>query len=226
MSKIAKFITLDIFSVKTEVRPIQVVLALVISAIGFFFMGGYGIALGFLPLVNIFISAPFAVGDNGLDSLYVTLFISRKNVVVGRYTYAFAIHIALVCVYFATGMIASGIAGTGLNAISLLAMLLGVFIVATTINAVTIPVMFKIGYRQAKSLVNMLPLLVVAGSTLLMRFHADASYDVTASLSDTMSDHVFGMESVTLVVAIFVTWVAVMIVSYLVSLRFYAKRYF
>ena len=224
MSKILKFMVMDSISVKTEIKPMQGILVVLLSVFGYFSMGIYGIVLGLVPLINLLIMAAFAMGDNGLDSLYVTLFISRKTVVAGRYIYILALKFLIVGIYFVAVAVASSILGYDLSATSLLAMIMGMFIMTSLINSITIPFMFKVGFRQAKSVINMIPLVMMGVIILVMRLAPGESYAIIENMSGGISGFIFGANAFVSVFAVILLWAAVMMASCLVALKFYSKR--
>jgi len=226
MSKILKFMVMDGISVKTEIKPMQGILVVLLSVFGYFSMGIYGITLGLVPFLSILIAAPFAMGDNGLDSLYTTLFLSRKTVVLGRYAYALALSVVIGGIYFLAGAIASSVLGYDISMISLLTIKMGAVLVSSILNSITMPFMFKVGYRQAKSIINMLPMLVMLGFILVMRLAPGESYAIIENMSGGISGFIFGANAFVSVFAVILLWVAVMVVSCLVALKFYSKRSF
>ena len=226
MNKAVKFVIMDFISLKTEFAIKHMIMLVVLSILGFNNMGVYGIALSLVPLIGILISYPFAMGYDGLDSLYASLSISRKTVVGGRYLFALFASAAAAIVYFLVGIAVAGILSSEINLLSYLAVLIGAFFVANVTNAISIPLMFKIGFKQARTIISLLPMGLMLAVMLLVNFQEGESHYIVENVSYNMNASMFGAGAFAPVVFGVAVCVLVFFGSYVLSLKFYQQRDF
>ena len=220
MNKTLSFMGLDFSLIRPYVKSIL-------------FMLGLGVAMGgglkstttlssfFMFSLILIMSFPFAVGDkNGLDILYSTLPINRRNVVVGRYLFVLTLEV----VFFALALLCSWLLSMVLGVEYILAselftlcLLSGAF---SLVVAIQYPIQFKFGYNKAK-IGGLIPLfmvylVIILLPTLSKVFGFDFSWDgVLVKL----------MENVTLLcVASVLAGLMLLAVSCRVSCGIYAKR--
>ena len=222
MDKLLSFVRLDFITIK----PYFTVKNLLIYAgVAVFLttMSGNlssGIGVGIM-LGTLFISYPFVVGEkSNMDALYATLSLNRKTVVAGRYLFAIAFNLCAVLfsVVFATvGIMASGAFGFGTGAGEILLagiLLAAIFIV---IQAIQLPLFFKMGYTKAKFF-SMVPIIaLMTGYFVLMTASKDNGIiNQTESVLANLTSGVFAVPVLLLICFL----------SYRLSLSFYKKREF
>jgi hypothetical protein len=110
----------------------------------------------------------FAADERGrLDTLYATLPVSARTVVLGRY-------VSLVLLYLATAVFSTGTAvvvglvtGEPVAADVLVPVNLGAFVFFCGATAVQLPFFFALGYTRARPLVYV-PVVLLSGTTWLL----------------------------------------------------------
>jgi len=226
MSKLMRFMIMDLISIKSELKSKRIFLSLLIAIAGYVSLGASGITMGLLPLVTLLATYPFAAGDNGLDHLYATLGITRKSVVAGRYLFALAMGVLVTIVFFALGITVATILGDAVSLTDFATILTVAFMITSLIVALNLPLLFKLGFRDAKSFATMFPLILILGIMLLINTFGNGSPYFLAQLSYDLSGFASGSIVNPIVVLVAVTWILLMICSYTLSLKFYGKRDF
>ena len=160
MKRILNFVLLDVLSVRSGFGFKMLIFFAVLSVVGYVDMGVEGIAFGAVFIIYNICIQPFAAGTNGLDRFYSTLLLSRKSVVIGRYFFVFLTMASIALLYFTIGLIFSIVTN---NAITLnhLPVILGVYFVSNLLISISLPLVFKLGYKKAKPLTHFLPLLTI-----------------------------------------------------------------
>ncbi|MDR2700725.1 MAG: ABC-2 transporter permease [Nitrososphaerota archaeon] len=225
MTNLKNFIQLNFmtakpyFTVKTLLIISMVILFQAIMTGSVFSEIGVGALLG-----TLFMGYPFASAEkNNLDTLYATLSIKRKAVVAGRYLFAlllnggtilFAFVLASAGLYF-VGAVGFSYSSIGVSQIEPWIMLAAMFI---GIQAIQLPIYFKVGYAKAKFL-SIVPFVALI-----------AGYFMFLNVSDVSAGPIgfFDKLAVTglVVPAIVVVLVGIMFISYGLSAGFYKKREF
>lgn len=166
MKMILKVVNLDFYTMKGQMANY---LLIPVLALFFSFMGSSMIVLSltaawFVLIINTNI---FAIQEkNGLDRLYVSLSISQRNMVMGRYIFLFLNFVFAYFVVLIVGVIASifhsqSIAGKDLAVGFCISCLL-----FSVVSAMQLPIFFKIGYTKGKYL-SLIPFFVVVMSLLI-----------------------------------------------------------
>jgi hypothetical protein len=155
MAKLKAFVRLDFMTVK----PYLTVKNFAIYALIMIFLTSVtgnissGIGVGFM-LGTTFTGYPFALGEkNSLDTLYATLSLSRKTVVTGRYLFALILNLCAVLIALpvsALGILVSRAFDTGGQIGGTFLILLALFAMFFVVQAVQLPLLFKMGYARAK----------------------------------------------------------------------------
>lgn len=220
MNKTLSFVRLDFNLIKPYATGILCLLVLGI-AMGFGFKSTSTLASYFMMSLMLIMSYPFAVGDkNGLDTLYGTLSLSKKNIVTGRYLFVLMLEIICVVLAFFCSWILSIVISTEFilaNELFTLSLLSGVF---SLIVSIQYPIYFKYGYNKAKILA-LIPLFIVFITiiqlpTLAKLFNWDFTWDTL--LTNTMGNPFL------MYVAPVVAGLVILFLSCLISSHIYAKR--
>ena len=172
----------------------------------------------------IFACYPFAVGDkNSLDTLYFTLPVTKKNIVIGRYLFTISLNLIMLVISYLISLIII----TALNVMSFdpivnLLTALVCFALFTFIEAIQLPIYFKLGYTKAKFLAY-IPLIAFPASVVAMTAIVDRD-----KLISTLTNVIawMGNNIIITVLACLAVWLGIMFLSMLLSLKFYAKREF
>jgi len=225
MTKLVRFMIMDLVSMKSEIKPKNLISAGAIAILGYISMGASGITIGLLPLVTLLATYPFASGNNGLDHLYAALGITRKSVVAGRYMFALAVGVLVAIIFFVMGISAAAVMGDAISVSVFAIVLIVAFTLTSVVVAINLPILFKLGFRDAKSFTMLFPPLLMVGLLLAMRMVAGGSHYFMANLSYDLSGFDFSANFVPIVV-IAVVWVVLMACSFMLSLKFYSKRDF
>jgi hypothetical protein len=162
---------------------------------------------------------PFSIGEkNGLDTLYGTLSLSRKNIVAGRYLFA------LVC---EAVFLAAAVAGSWLlfkafggefviqNEIANACLMSCLF---SLVSALQFPVYFKLGYTKAK-VIALAPLMIVSMGLLQLPVLSK----MFAFPFTSLAEHFTGNPLLRYVAPV-VLGLAFMAASYQISCGIYTKR--
>ncbi|MEP6481595.1 MAG: ABC-2 transporter permease [Rhodoglobus sp.] len=163
---IGTFARFDIVNFATPVRRVAPALLLVLATAvatpwPMFAIGTAAIVMSLLA------ANPFSADELGhLDTLYSTLPITRRNVVIGRY-------LALVLVYLATALLASiaaiiiTLAGRhDIDILALAAINVAAFLVFAVSVAVQLPFFFSVGATRARPMI-FIPAVVFGGGAAL-----------------------------------------------------------
>lgn len=224
MNRTLAFAKLDYLTVKPylTLKSFAILLALfVFLSIG---TGGTSMMIGMLMMYGtIYATYPFAVGDkNGIDTLYATLPLKKRNIVTGRYIFALCLNLLVGAVAFALSAILMGVTGKVFDLRETLATILICFFVFGILEAVQLPIYFKLGYAKAKFLAY-LPLVgfpaAVAGATALV--DKDAMLPFIESLLVWLEANMLFAGALALII-----WACVLTGSCLLSYRLYSKREF
>lgn len=168
------------------------------------------------------VSYPFAVGEsNGIDTLYTTLAIGRGTVVSGRYLFALTFDIGAGILAYVSSFAASALTKVAFEPTEALVTILALFVVFSVIQAVQLPIYFKLGYAKAKFLayvpfVGFALLSVLLGNLL----GADPASSQAGLFVWLAANPVL---AAALGVAV---WLGMMLLSYRLSLAVYKKRDF
>lgn len=225
MTKLMAAVHLDYVTVKPYFTVknllIYAAMALFLTAMSASISSGLGVGL---MIATLFVSYPFALSEkNNLDALYTTLSVDPKTVVRGRYIFTlllnigavlFALLLAWAGMFFArmTGLSAGN---SGEEAVVSVLVLSALFIL---IQAIQLPVYFKLGYAKAKVL-SILPFAI-----LMAGFAAFSMLkNVTAGLAGFLDKLFISGAIVPLLIGVMI---AAVLLSYGLSVAFYRKREF
>lgn len=172
--------------------------------------------------VTIYLSYPFAVGEqNGIDPLYRILGLTRKEVVLGRYLWAFSMNLIGILFGLLLSFLLSLLLSLPFEFKEAVAMLLGLFLIFSLMQAFQFPLFFKLGYMKAKT-VSYLPFMLLGGVFVVLSGFLDKVPHSFLLNAETFFRESFGL---VLLFAILV-WSIVQGASVLFSLKGYEKRSF
>lgn len=220
---ILKMISLDWRSMKTyQIRGLLLPLFLLASGI-------YMPLIVFPMSVFVFLGFsvnPFAVEEKGeLNYLYLTLPVSRRMIVTGRYL--------LSIIMMILGLISAGVMLPLVNLLSTSKWYIGVkgyFIIISVsylsyaiLNLCMFPVLFKIGYQKGKFIGYYLPatFFAVLVSVYYTISCIPGNEGMTLNLIMWATENVILVGIISIIAATFL-----LLISYLLSLRLYGKRDF
>lgn len=225
MTKLKETIHLDYVTVKPyfTVKNLLIysVVALFLTTMSDNISSGIGVGM---MIATLFVSYPFALSEkSNLDALYTTLSVNRKTVVQARYIFTLLLNIGAVLFSFilaTAGLLiakaagfSSGIGGDGY--IESVLILSAVFLL---VQAIQLPAFFKLGYAKAKVL-SIVPFAVLmAGYMAFM-----AMQNISTGLANTLEKLLVSGLFIPLILIIMV---AIVIISYSLSVSFYKKREF
>lgn len=224
MNKILSFVRLDYITVKPYLTLKNLFIFIAVALVMTISSGDSASSIGILMMYAVlFSSNSFAVGEkNGIDALYVTLSINRHTVVLGRYLFTLIVDACAGLIAYVISFILMTVLKQDFNALESFIAVLVMFLIYSVLQAIQLPIYFKLGYAKAKFAVYLpllgLPLAILAFSNLLKD---------TFSLKQ-ITDFLewFANNPLITVLLIKILWLAIMFVSYRISLSYYNKREF
>lgn len=224
MHKTNSFVKLDILTVKPFLT-VKTLLLLSVVCLGITLMLKEPfLVAGMLMMYGvIYTSYPFAVGEkNGIDTLYLTLPLHRRQVVTGRYLFAVLLELCsagIAAVFSAAFYLYTGKA----FALTEILLLVGpCFFLFTMVSAVQLPIYFRLGYAKAKFLsylpLAIFPLAVMLISSLMGEGKLQALVQQLLTWSQA--------NAILAGVLCIALWTVLMLFSWRLSCVFYQKREF
>lgn len=218
MNKILKMTKLDILSI----RPYLTMKNFII----FFALGVFYSIISKNPYITVamfsigallYSTYPFLVGDEaGIDSLYKIFGFSAKDVVKGRFLTGTFIIVALTLIGVLFSVIAATFMKVSIDWLMILTAIPTTIMITTLIMSLEYPLFFKLGYTKGKLIASfpyLLVTIVVIGISLFP--------DIVKPIFGFFSKH-----QAILFVALAAVWLAVIIGSILLSVRWYRRREF
>jgi len=224
MNKAFGFMRLDLITVKPYLTYKNLLIFVGVALIMTVSNMSAGAAIGLLmAFFAIYAGYPFAIGEkSGIDALYVTLSIKRNTVVLGRYLFAVVLDICAGLFAFIFYFITLTITQNRFDCLEILSTILVLFLTFSAIQAIQLPIYFKLGYTKTKFLAYLpsivLPVIILAFSN---RFRDVFSVEQINGLLGWFASNF--MATAFMGAAI---WFAIMASSYKTSLSFYKKRDF
>jgi len=223
MNNALKFARLDFLTIKPFMTA-KSLLILAFLPLFFIITTGSSAAIGITIAASLmYVSYPFALGEkNNLDAFYATLSVGRKNVVLGRYLFAFGLMLALTLITWIYSFVVLTVLRGDFNVVEALVSTAAMIVIFSIIQAVQLPIFFRLNYAKAKML-SVLPFLMIGLLTLLLTttFGQNAMLflnNVTANANTSQFAIIAGV--------IILIWLACLLASYALSVRFYQKRDF
>lgn len=224
MNKTLSFVKLDFITIKPYLTLKNMIILLGVSIFMTAYLGTSTMGISMLMVyAAIYVGYPFAICEkNGIDALYTTLSIKRDTVVLGRYLFAIIFDICAGFIAYGLSFIILTVMQKEFNAFESLIVMLVMFIIYSIIQAIQLPIYFKLGYSKAKFW-SYLPFvglfLAVMGISKLF-----GNGGPTNTLTD-FFEWLAANPFITIAL-IAVIWLTIMIISYRISLVYYNKRDF
>ena len=224
MSKAISFVKLDFITVKPYMTLKNLAILVIAMAVMASTDGGTASTAGFIMVLGaLYVSYPFAVAEkNDLDALYCTLSLSRKQVVRGRYLFALAIDLLFALLAVILSAAVSLVMGVETDILQLLIAVLVMLLIYGLVQAIQLPIFFKMGYTKAKFF-SYLPFVGWPAAVMLFAAVADKG-DITAWLYSILR-WIEANPAITVLLAL-ALWAAAVFVSFGLSLKFYRNRDF
>ena len=234
MRKHLSFVKLDLLALKPDLKRGSFVLYFILMGTGYFAMGAPGLIMGFYMMAGFFTTFVFSAGKSGgLDALYNSLGISRKDVVIGRYIFTMAVYIAVALAYVGSVMLLAAVLQDDVNLIGTVVLAFTMFFVMRPVmDALSMPLIFKLGFKRARLLGMLLPMLPFMGVAFFASISnvvdsnlqgAASGAAVTGLVADAFAYHGFPfLPFLMIFAAVFVVFAA----SCLLSIKLYSKREF
>lgn len=163
---IATFATFDLMSTTTPLKRFLPSVAAVVAAAVFAPLPAFGV-LAAAALMVLLAPQTFATDERGrLDTLYATLPISRRTVVLGRYVSLIALYLMLAAVGTLAAVAVSLVQGEQVPLFQLALVNLACLVFFLMTIAVQLPLFFGLGFTRARPMMY-IPLIVAAGGLWL-----------------------------------------------------------
>ena len=224
MSKALSFMRLDFITIKPYMTLKSMLILIGAAVVLGINNSASTIISGYMMMFAVMYSSyPFALGEkNNIDSLYATLPLNKRSIVLGRYGFVVAFDIVVGITAFVFSAVMDIAMQRPFDSITALLTITVLFAVCTFFQSIQLPIYFKLGYTKAKVAAYvpfMLVPLIVLGIGWLVEEQTlmNTLNNAFAWAADNMA--------ITVVVGIAV-WAAMMFVSYRLSFGFYRKREF
>jgi len=231
------FIWLDMITIKPYFR-IKLLLIYLLMPLSLASMSGNilsGIGVGLL-LGSMFLSYTFMAGEKcNIDALYATLSVNRKTVVTGRYLTILLINTCSI--FFSTIIAAVGwfiirIGSTDAVSTESIWSTMPITLIIILLQAICVPIYFKFGYMKAKYLVFIPIVSMMSAFAVYYIFYRNS--EMGGSIATGIVHKIFfntgfsnlngGIVVIYSLIVIFM--IAVIYISYKLSLFFYKNRDF
>lgn len=224
MNRTLSFAKLDYITIKPYLTLKNMFIFLFLFAFIGYGTGEPTLMISMLMMYStIYASYPFAVGDkNGIDTLYATLPIAKRNIVMGRYIFSLCLNIIVGVVTLVISAILMTALRKGFDWEETFITILICFALFSILEAVQLPIYFKLGYAKAKFLAY-LPLAAFPAAVMaLSAFVGKGSF---LPFIESMFLWI-QINSLLAIILIAIIWVLIMLFSGLLSYGFYKKREF
>jgi ABC-type transport system involved in multi-copper enzyme maturation permease subunit len=163
---IGTFALFDIVNFVTPVKRIAPALLLVLVAPVISPWPAFGIGAAAI-VMSLLASNPFSADERGhLDTLYATLPISRRSIVVARYLALVLLYVAVALLATVAVIVVTISQGKIVDFVSLGAVNGASLLVFTIALAVQLPFFFSVGFTRAR-LMTFIPVVVVVGGAAI-----------------------------------------------------------
>ena len=224
MNRALSFVRLDFITVKPYFTLKNLFIFSAVALLMIIISGASASAIAILMFyAALYAIYPFAVGEqNGIDALYTTLSIKRSTVVLGRYLFALLVDVCAGLLAYIFSFAVLTIMQKDFNALESLIVTLILLLLYSIIQAVQLPLYFKLGYAKAKFLAY-LPFIGLAFIALAITNFLKDSFSLS-QISDFLGW--FTANPLTAVLCGLAVWLGIMVISYQTSLSHYLKRDF
>lgn len=224
MSKTISFIRLDFLTVKPYLSLKNFLIFAAVALVMIMSSGASVSAIAILMVyTSLYISIPFTVSEkSGIDALYITLSIRRNTVVLGRYLFALIVDVAAGLLSLVYTFAVMTILRKDIDMIESLVVTLVMLLLYSLVQAVQLPMYFKLGYAKAKFL-SYLPFIGLAFFTIIVTNFLQSSFSLPQILEPFQW---LTARPLVAVLLISVIWLGIMVLSYQMSCTFYKKRDF
>jgi ABC-type transport system involved in multi-copper enzyme maturation permease subunit len=163
---IVTFARFDIINFVTPVKRIAPALLLVLVAPAISPWPAFGIGVAAI-VMSLLASNPFAADERGrLDTLYATLPISRRSIVIARYLALAVIYVAVALVATVAVIVVTVSQGKTVDFVLLGAVNVASLLIFAIALAVQLPFFFSVGFTRAR-LMTFIPVVVVVGGAAI-----------------------------------------------------------
>ncbi|MCL2574985.1 MAG: ABC-2 transporter permease [Defluviitaleaceae bacterium] len=221
MKKTLNFMLLDMQSIKGAFGLKMFIAFAVLTVTGYTSMGVGGIFFGGVFIITQFCTQPFSDGADGLDRFYITLSLSRKQVVFGRYLFVLSFMALATLLYLVVGVVLPLILGSGVT-FEHLPMMFVIYFISNFTLSVSLPVLFNLGFKKARPIAQLFPLLTVLAIAL---FNVGSENGVESNVAGILNYFNTLPSGVLVLFAVLICFI-IFTVSLFVSLKLYAKREF
>jgi len=222
MNTTQRFIILDFLTIKPYVTFKNMIIFIAASL--FIYYGtqtSYTIIGTMMGFGSLYVSYPFAVGEkNGIDALYLFLGIKRKTVIIGRYLYALIIDISLGLIGILMSVGVSLLFGREYSLIENLIVMGAMLMIFTLIQCFQLPLYFKLGYTKSKFSAY-LPFLVIPALIIILGQFFGNLKNTLLPIATWIVAHPY-----IIIGFIIIVWLCLIMLSVLLSVRYYEKREF
>ena len=163
---IGTFARFDIINFVTPVKRIAPALLLVLVAPAISPWPAFGIGAAAI-VMSLLASNPFAADERGrLDTLYATLPISRRSIVISRYLALVVLYVAVALIATIAVIVVTVSQGKPVDFVLLGAVNVASLLVFAVALAVQLPFFFSVGFTRAR-LMTFIPVVVVVGGAAI-----------------------------------------------------------
>lgn len=220
MSKIISFMRLDFYTLKPY-RKILFIYILIGGLVGFITKSFNAVFCTFMIALIMLMTFPFSIGEkNGMDTLYSTLSLKRKNVVIGRYGFVVCMELIFIIFSSILSTVISKLFPLNINNQEIIFTLSVMSMVFSLIVSLQYPFYFKLGYNKAKAFAYIPLLIIFTAIGFLPNIIKSTSVTMYAnSIWDSISTRpliLYGLP--------FTLGILFLALSCLVSCKFYIKR--
>ncbi len=221
MSKTLSFIRLDFVTIKAYLTLKNIIIFIAVALIMLFTSGTAASAIAIIMVyAALYVSYPFAVGEqNGIDALYPTLSVRRDTVVLGRYVFTLLLDVFSGLAAYIFAFIVLTVMSKEFDPVGSFWITLGIFALYSVIQAIQLPIFFKLGYAKAKFM-TFLPFI---GFPLSIFLSGKVLNNVPQIID--IIDWFTVNPAITACICTLI-WLIVMVISIQVSTAFYKKRDF
>ena len=224
MNKTLSFAKLDYLTVKSFLTwKTSLILLAVFGFIGYG-TGEPAASIGMCMMYSvIFACYPFSIGEKtGIDTLYATLPLTKKNIVAGRYAFTIILNFIMLVVSLVVSIALMIAFKKEFILFEVLLTALVCFAFFSLIEAIQLPIYFKFGDTKAKFL-TYLPLLCFPAS-IVIATNLIGTDRVMPALTNVLT-WVSENSLITAAIAVII-WAGLMLLSAKLSFKFYKSREF